>query len=302
MTSKQFLEVPLIKRAMQQSTAYIREQLAGLYTASEIRFLADLLFEEMANLTRTQLILNPSQELTPNVREQIQIAVQRLAANEPIQYILGNTEFYGLTLAVNEHTLIPRPETSELIERILSMKTDVFPQNARCLDIGTGSGCIPIVLKKHCPSWRVAALDIAEGALEVARANAQANNVQVDFLQADILNAENLNFPHRFHIIVSNPPYICEAEKREMEENVLRYEPHTALFVPNEKPLLFYDAIACFALHNLVPGGYLFFEINRAYGSDTCEMLRQKGFSNVQLHKDISGNDRVVVAQFSPEK
>ncbi|MBS1533866.1 MAG: peptide chain release factor N(5)-glutamine methyltransferase [Bacteroidetes bacterium] len=218
--------------------------------------------------------------------------LQELSSEVPIQYLLGQTEFYGLPFEVSPAVLIPRPETEELVDWILSEVKDL--QNAKILDIGTGSGCIPILLAKHLPLAKVSAIDVSEAALHIAQKNAEINAVKIDFLLQDILQAEKLN--DTYNIIVSNPPYVRELEKAEIRANVLQHEPHLALFVPDNDALKFYRKIAELAMHSLSSKGKLFFEINQYLGKETAELLTKIGFEQIKLRKDIYGNDRMMRA------
>ncbi len=284
---------------MQQALDYIKTQLASIYSEPELRILSEQIIESCTGMTRIQMLLNRQEEISPESRGQLTSIVDRLAAHEPIQYILGKTHFYGLPFHVDPNVLIPRPETTELLEYILSLDTLKDKKDFYCLDIGTGSGCIPIVLKHFRPNWQMEAFDISTEALEMARRNAELNHVEIEFHKVDILSASGENYARKFNMIISNPPYICESEKEEMESNVLDHEPHLALFVPNENPLLFYDTIATFAQKSLHTDGLLLFEINRKYGNMTCEMLESKGFTDITLHQDISGNDRYTSARIA---
>jgi len=213
---------------------------------------------------------------------------------KPIQYILGETEFFGLNFSVNQSVLIPRPETEELVELILKNHSG---ENLKILDIGTGSGCIAISLAKNMPSAKVYAIDISEDALSVAKENATRNQVEIQFFQQDILAElpDNI-FNEKLDIIVSNPPYITPIEKYSIHDNVLKYEPHTALFVPQNNPLLFYERIADIGHSLLNKSGFLYFEINALYGKEICQMLQTKGYSNIKLYQDISGKNRMIEA------
>lgn len=226
--------------------------------------------------------------------------IHRLLLHEPLQYIFGHTDWRGLRLEVTPATLIPRPETSELIDAVLSSFTssqkplgDASADHpVRLLDIGTGSGCIAIALKKEHPDWDVHACDISEEALAVAQRNAQANEADIIFHHVDILHDA---LPGSYDIIVSNPPYICEEEQQTMAPNVLRYEPATALFVPDADPLLFYRRIA--QLVKMQHNALLAFEINERFGQATCQMLQDESFTHIQLIQDICGKDRIVIAK-----
>ena len=279
---------------MKQQINYIISELRGFFPEEELRELAYWIIEETTGMTRTQILT--AGKGTKNIPN-IEIILQKLRTHEPIQYIFGHTEWMGLDLRVTPATLIPRPETAEWVD----VKAD-----DNVLDIGTGSGCIALALKRGAPLWQISGLDISQEALEVAKENAQRNHLHVDWLQADILSPiSDTPFPIP-DIIVSNPPYICDSERRDMDARVLDYEPHSALFVPDTDPLLFYRQIARLALlpstgtadsgrRNLPAKPiYMFFEINEAYGSDVCEMLRQIGYTNVQLKNDIYGKPRMV--------
>lgn len=268
---------------------YIHSQLTNHYTKSELRILSSLILKEVSNLSFTDIVNCKFKNLSNNEKQKIIYIVERLQKNEPIQYVLGKTEFYGLDFKVNSNVLIPRPETEELVEWILLETKQVNPH---LLDIGTGSGCIAIALAKHLRYGTVDAWDISEKALEVARDNANNNNVSIKFSNVNVL--EPVNIDKHFDIIVSNPPYITFSEKSELEKNVLDFEPHEALFVPDEESLIFYNKIADIAVKMLNDKGYLYFEINQAKGSDIIELLKSKGFSNIELRKDISGNSRMI--------
>ena len=226
--------------------------------------------------------------------EKFQKAIFRLKIHEPIQYIIGETEFYGLPFKVNKHTLIPRPETEELVEWIyieFSNQQSTI-NNQQFLDIGTGTGCIAISLAKNLPNAKVSALDISEEALKIAQQNAEMNKVKIDFFQTDILAAETL--PKKYDVIISNPPYVRELEKKQMQQNVLKHEPESALYVSNEDPLLFYRAISHLAKKHLNPEGKLFFEINEYLADELTALLEGEGFKNIQVKKDIFGKDRMI--------
>ena len=221
--------------------------------------------------------------------------VERLKTKEPIQYVLGKTEFHGLPLRVTPDVLIPRPETEELVEWVL---TETMPGRYSLLDIGTGSGCIAVALAKKLPDSKVDACDYSERALAVAEANARENRVNVHYFKQDVFNP--FARERRYDVVVSNPPYVMESEKTEMEENVLGFEPHEALFVPNHSPLVFYERIADLAIKLLNERGKLYFEINRAKGDEVQAMLLAKGYRDVELRDDISGNPRMVRAMRPP--
>ena len=270
---------------------YIRTQLKDSFSLGEIRVFTRLILEEVSNLSVSEIASCKFNDLSDNKKQNIISIVKRLQNNEPIQYILGNTEFYGLPLKVTPAVLIPRPETEELVEWIL--QETKLPQ-PHIIDIGTGSGCIAIALAKKLKDATVDAWDVSTKPLEVAKENAALNNVIVNFSKVDVL--QPLQKSQHFDIIVSNPPYIKEMEKEMMSSNVLNFEPHMALFVPDNKALIFYSRIADIALQQLNNNGWLYFEINHAKGNEVTELLHKKGFVNIELKKDISGNNRMIRA------
>lgn len=289
------------------------QQLSAVYPPGEASSIARWVMEDCFGLSQTDLLLDKDSNLSANDVHDLQIIAQRLLKKEPLQYVLGRTTFCGLTFEVQPGVLIPRPETAELVEWIASLhgaESDSSAQvgdassahRLRVLDIGTGSGCIALSLASR--GFDVEAWDISEDALLVARRNAERLSLDVRFSKQDILQqAEQLAassevYPAEktYTVIVSNPPYICQKEASEMEANVLDYEPHLALFVPDSDPLLFYRAIARFACVALSDGGELFFEINRAYGNEVADMLRVYGYEDVEVRQDQFGNDRMVRA------
>ena len=278
---------------LKQYKTHFFDLLKNIQDEQEIESFFFILTEYLHNLKRVDVALNPNFELSDAEVEKWNTILADLQQEKPIQYITGEAWFYGLRFEVNENTLIPRPETEELVEWIIeSQKSKVQSQKCEILDIGTGTGCIPISLKTNLPQANVSAIDVSEKALEVAKRNAVLNKVDISFIQADILEVEDLN--QHFDIIVSNPPYVRNLEKQEIKKNVLDYEPHLALFVEDTDALLFYRKIAQLALKNLSPNGLLFFEINQYLGKETVELLENFGFKNIELKKDIYGNDRMI--------
>lgn len=275
--------------------SYIKEQLRDYYEESEIKSFYYLMMESVCRLDKQSVLLGKDTQISPDEKQLIEKMVEDLKKFRPIQYVLGEAEFYGLKFKVDEHVLIPRPETEELVERILK-KFIVHRSPFTILDIGTGSGCIAVALAKFFPDAEVYALDISEKALEVAAKNARNNQVEVQFVRHDIFEDLPGNLPGQWDIIVSNPPYITPAEKEMMSKNVLDYEPHAALFVPQEKPLLFYGRIAGIARNCLKENGKLYFETSAFHGEAAAEMLKEKGFGDVRLFRDISGRDRMIEA------
>ena len=242
------------------------------------------------------MALEPELRLSESEMLTFHFAVKDLLKNKPIQYIIGETEFCDLKFKVNESTLIPRPETSELIMKIVESQKPKAKSQKSILDIGTGSGCIAISLAKHIAGSKVYALDISEKALEIAKENAANNNIEVTFIHDDILSLRN-NIDAKFDIIVSNPPYVRELEKAEMRDNVLNWEPHTALFVSDNDPLIFYRNILEFAKTHLNEKGEVWFEINEYLGKEMTELCKTMGFSDVEIHKDFRGKERVILAR-----
>ena len=271
----------------------IRDALSGIYPPSEALSLAKMLLVEVFDFSTLELYGGKDKEISGKRRDVLDEMIRRLKKNEPIQYIIGVESFCGLTFEVNPSVLIPRPETQELVGWIAG---DCQEKEAcRILDIGTGSGCIPVSLAHRLPKAEVESWDISEDALQVARRNAERNGVEVLFLQKDVLKASPDEA--RYDVIVSNPPYIAEKEKVDMEANVLDWEPSIALFVPDEDPLLFYRKIAQLGCSMLKEGGALYFEINRAYGQETIQMLEAMGYKEIELRKDSWGNDRMMKAE-----
>ena len=269
------------------------DSLQDIQDEQEIESFFFILTEYLHNLKRVDVALNPNFEISEEEVEKWNAILAQLQQEKPIQYITGEAWFYGLRFEVNENTLIPRPETEELVEWIIeSQKLKVQSQKLEILDIGTGTGCIPISLKANLPQANVSAIDVSEQALEVAKRNAASNKAEINFIQANILEVQDLN--QHFDIIVSNPPYVRNLEKQEIKKNVLDYEPHLALFVEDNDALLFYRKIAQLALLNLTPNGLLFFEINQYLGNETVDLLESLGFKNIELKKDIYGNDRMI--------
>ncbi|TAL61475.1 MAG: peptide chain release factor N(5)-glutamine methyltransferase [Bacteroidetes bacterium] len=302
---------------MEEIRNLFHTELKNDYSKEEIDAFFFISIEEITGIIRDDFNLRMGEPAKLKQAEKLHTVISELKTHKPIQYILGSTKFYGCKLRVNEHVLIPRPETEELVELIVSdIRKNTNPSNPfyspsrnalaeqqgkgeiNIIDIGTGSGCIAIALKKKLPMANVSAIDILEDTLLVAKANAILNQTKINFLQADILSSLSPGkevageVKGTFNIIVSNPPYVRLSEKKKMDRNVLDFEPPAALFVNDSNPLLFYNAIADFALRNLSPNGKLYFEINEALGSDVKKLLEEKEFKNVEVKKDMSGKDR----------
>jgi release factor glutamine methyltransferase len=271
------------------------QTLSPIHGEGEAESFFYLILEEKRQLKRIDLALQPDLELTDSEILVWNTIFEQLKLEIPIQYLLGKTSFYGLDFELNSSVLIPRPETEELVEWILeSQKSKTKNQKLRILDIGTGSGCIAISLAKNIASAKVFALDVSEKALATAEKNAGNNKVEVTFITQNILQTDDLK--QQFDVIVSNPPYVRNLEKQEIKKNVLDNEPHLALFVEDNDALVFYSKIAKLALKNLTVKGELFFEINQYLGKETVDLLAEMGFKNIELRKDIYGNDRMIKA------
>ncbi len=268
------------------------DKLKGEYSETEISSFFYILVEEFLGMTRLKLALNPNFELNKSQRKLFEQALERLLHHEPVQYIIGKKEFYGRSFKVNQNVLIPRPETEELVEWIIT-DTKELKDEVKILDIGTGSGCIAISLAKELPEANVSAFDISNDALKVAKENAKNNNASVIYKQLDILKTENLE--SKFDIIVSNPPYVRILEKKRMQKNVLNHEPETALYVEDNDALIFYKKITSLAASSLVEGGKLYFEINQYLAESTKSLVEEFGFE-AELKKDIFGNYRMLKA------
>lgn len=290
---KKFSVYLLTKKTLVQNPAeHIHNALREFYPADEVKTFSRLILQDVFRYSAADIATRKFNKLSDAERIKLEDILLRLRNYEPFQYILGKAHFFDMEFTVDPSVLIPRPETEELVEWILSENKRTDP---KILDIGTGSGCIAVALAKNIPQAEVHAWDISEKALRVAAANAQLNNVEVFFEQVDVLR--EIPGQAGYDIVVSNPPYVTESEKRGMEPNVLRFEPHEALFVPNDNALLFYERIAGIALQQLNTAGKLFFEINRAYGERIVAMLNQTGYLNVEMRKDLSGNDRMIKAE-----
>ena len=269
-----------------------QDELAGIYPKEEGLSFFYLLCEAYLNKSRIDIALTPILEIRPDIETSFLKALDQLKIEFPIQYIIGETEFMDLVFEVNEQVLIPRPETEELISWILNTSSKKL--NNTILDIGTGSGCIPIVLAKNLPESSIEAMDVSVKALEIAKKNAIRNKVHIKFIHKDILKIDALQ--NSYDIIVSNPPYVRESEKKLMQNNVLKYEPDLALYVSDSDPLIFYKQISKLAAKGLKPNGYLYFEINQYLGAAIVELLTNMGFKNIELKKDIYGVDRMIRA------
>lgn len=276
---------------MHPTYLYIKNSLCGIYPESEVVALAKWILTEVFHLSVTELYTGKDNDFPDDKRRKLENILARLKQHEPLQYILGEVSFAGVCLEVTPDVLIPRPETAELIDWIAA---DYAQGGVKILDVGTGSGCIPIALAHRLPEVQVTSWDVSEKALQVAARNVMRNGVNVTLERVDVLS--DAVPPVRVDVLVSNPPYITEQERTDMERNVLDWEPELALFVPDHDPLLFYRRIAEIGQKALPEGGALYYEINRAYGPDTVALLQAMGYAQIELRKDMFGNDRMVKA------
>ena len=276
---------------------YYAGELEKIYGSDEANALIMILLEHYFSIDRVKMALDPELRLSESELLTLHFAVKDLLKNKPVQYIIGETEFCGMRFLVEEGVLIPRPETEEMVKMIANSVGTRRATSVHCsiLDIGTGSGSIAISLAKLLKNSVVTAVDVSEKALEVAKKNAEANNVNVKFILDDILNPQNTELiDDQYDIIVSNPPYVCESEKSEMRANVLDYEPSTALFVTDNDPLIFYKKILEFAQKTLKPRGEVWFEINEKFGKEMKDLCLEKGFKNIEIIKDFRERDRIL--------
>lgn len=276
---------------------YFRQELNPLYDSEEVDVFFFWILETCFQCKKIDFVLGKDKLVSAADSEKWNQYIDALKRYEPIQYLLGTSNFYGLDFKVNSHTLIPRPETEELVDWMLKDIVNINPSvsDLKILDIGSGSGCIPITLAKHLPLAKIVSMDVSESALEVAQQNAVSNGVAVDFILQNILELDR--FPHAFDIMVSNPPYVRNSEKKDMKTNVLEYEPSLALFVSDEDPLIFYRKIAVLAYQNFNEDGLLYFEINQYLAQETHDLLEKVGFKNIELKNDFRGNPRMMRAK-----
>lgn len=276
----------------------IRDGLKGLYDAEEADSIWYILSEDFLGWPRTKLHTEPGRLIDPDNSARFESALAELRKGTPVQYVTGKAFFNELQLAVNSSVLIPRPETAELAILIVKLTAPFITDGFSAIDIGTGSGCIAIYLGKHLPGISIYGTDISEDALKVARLNARECGAEIDFYHSDILLDHDTPLNRKFNLVVSNPPYVTLKEKSAMRSNVLDYEPHEALFVPDNDPLVYYRAVAGYAINRLKENGILWFEINEAYGKDLAELLEKSGFSDINLLQDFHGRDRFIKASF----
>lgn len=284
-------------RILKDFELLFQQELTSIYDKDEVKALFLFTVEEMFGLKRGTYPLKKEDIVIEKDAERFDEILRELKKNKPIQYIFNKATFYGESFEVNESVLIPRPETEELVDLIL--KQHSAQAGLHIMDIGTGSGCIPIILSKYLPGAQVTSMDISKEAIATARKNAGQLNAPVQFINADIFEWDYIFSEQQYDIIVSNPPYITPQEKASMQQNVLAFEPELALFIEDSAPLIFYDVISSFALKHLAPQGDLYFEINQYLGPQTKELIEKKGFRPVKLLKDINGADRMIHAKKS---
>jgi release factor glutamine methyltransferase len=272
--------------------AHFISELQGIYPESEISAIMNLIFKTQFGIDRLHLLLDPARILTSGDLERLMAICRELKTGKPVQYVLGETIFYNCIIKVNSHTLIPRPETEELVDLVIKENLDF---NGNIVDFGTGSGCIAIALKKYLPDATVTGIDISEGAIEQATANAVLNNVTVSFAKEDIFRFDPGPFL-KTGIVISNPPYVLESEKQFMRNNILGFEPHDALFVPDEDPLIFYRAIVNIS-EEILSGGRLYFEINENKGEEMRKLLDLHKYDEIRIVKDINGKNRIITGR-----
>jgi release factor glutamine methyltransferase len=296
-----------------EAEQYLKEQLKGIYDGQEADSIASLAIEHITGLSKTERVFKKQEQLLSSQSEQLQNHLLRLKTGEPIQYIMNKSWFYGMELYVDKNVLIPRPETEELVQWIIDdikvSGKDVFvrkPMEAdettqlKILDVGTGSGCIALALKKNMPKAEVWGCDVSEEALNVARRNGSTLDIRVDFQGLNFLDDAQQKLLPTVDIIVSNPPYVPLKDKEDMHLNVVDHEPHTALFVPDNDPLIFYKALAEFGKKRLYENGSIYMEIHEGLGQDVTDLFRENGYSNIELRKDMQGKDRMVRASLNP--
>ena len=290
-----------------EAERYIREQLSNIYETNEASVIAGMVVEHITSLSGNDRVLKKGQGLTAQQVQQLEQYLHRLQQHEPVQYIMNKAWFYGMELFISNAVLIPRPETEELVQWIINdvkiSGKDVFthrPMKAdettklKILDVGTGSGCIALALKKAMPRAEVWGCDVSEAALNVARRNGSALDVRVDFQGMDFLDANQQKQLPTVDILVTNPPYIPPSNKEQMNPNVVAYEPHTALFVPHNDPLVFYKALAEFGKRRLYKNGAIYAEVHEDHGKEVFNLFKQEGYENIELKKDMQGKDRMV--------
>lgn len=268
-------------------------QLQKIYSLGEATAITEWVFEKMVSLRRSDILKNPAKVISPAADALIQDTLKELLLHKPVQYVLGEAWFYGMKIKVNEHVLIPRPETEELVEQLIKDRKSKLTDPA-ILDIGTGSGCIPIAIKKNLPASKLTAIDISKGALMIAQENADLHNTHIIFTELDFLDEKKQAALGMFDIIISNPPYIPSNEKEKLDKHVIDFEPHQALFVASNSPLIFYEKIAAFGIDHLLPNGRMYLETHEDLAGETAALFRSN-YQTVMLKKDMYGKDRMII-------
>jgi release factor glutamine methyltransferase len=286
-----FIELKVQDNRIEAMDFFIKTSLSDVYEGAELDAIRFLMYRHFCGLSRTDLLSKKVSRLTEGEMVKFFKAIKRLKKNEPIQYILGETDFCDLRIQVNSSVLIPRPETEELVKLVCNENVQ---KQLSVIDICTGSGCIPIALKKFNPDWKISALDKFEACINVAVANAKNHDLQIQFFKADIFDFSS---PEKFDIIISNPPYVAQSEKYNMNENVLNFEPHSALFVDDEDPLVFYAKILKIGNEQLNENGKIYFEINPKYAKELLKLAEIEGYGNIRLINDIFGKERFLVTE-----
>jgi len=281
---------------LNEARTVLTKELKNVYDSDELRNIIELVIEHITNMSRAEQVKNKVPYLTCTQLENLDAITERLKKNEPVQHVLGEAWFAGMKFKVNKNVLIPRPETEELVDWIVKESKNSKVKSQIIIDIGTGSGCIPITIKKKLPEANVSAIDVCSEALFTATENAIQLNADVDFLLLDFLDEEKWNELGQYDIIVSNPPYVKQSEINTMHERVKEFEPHLALFVPDNDALLFYKKLAAFSKRHLNPTGSLFVEINESLGEQVVNLFQSAGFANIELRKDMQGKDRMIKA------
>jgi len=280
---------------LNEARTVLTKELKNVYESDELRNIIELVTEHITNMSRVEQVKNKVPYLTCTQLEDLDAITERLKKNEPVQYVLGEAWFAGMKFKVNKNVLIPRPETEELVDWIVKESQKLKVKSQNIIDIGTGSGCIPITIKKKLQEANVSAIDVCSETLFTATENAIELNTDVNFLLLDFLDEEKWKELAQYDIIVSNPPYVKQSEINTMHERVKEFEPHLALFVPDNDPLLFYKKLSDFSMKHLNAGGKLFVEINEALGEAVSSLFRSAGFVNIELKKDMQGKDRMVM-------
>lgn len=279
---------------IEEATKEILSQLNGLHEPGEAKAITDIVMEHLTRWKKMDRIIHKKDEINSEQKFRLQTILDQLHNHRPVQYVLHEAWFMGMKLYVDENVLIPRPETEELVEWLVDEWKQMNKKKIRILDVGTGSGCIPIALKRNMSNCEISACDISKAALKIAEINASAQNVFIRFLEVDFLNATQRNSLDEFDCIISNPPYIPGSEKRSLQKHVVDFEPHLALFVPDEDPLIFYSSILDFARNHVDPGGMIFLELHEILAEKVAALFNQSGFSEIELKKDMHGKNRML--------